>query len=49
MAEWTLSDVERLSALNDADRTFQMSEDAFRVVLRADVAAGLVVSRPHHR
>jgi len=30
MAEWTLSDVERLSALNDADRTFQMSEDAFR-------------------
>jgi len=30
MAEWTLSDVERLGALNDADRTFQMSEDAFR-------------------
>jgi len=30
MAEWTLSDVERLTALNDADRTFQMSEDAFR-------------------
>lgn len=30
MAEWTLSDMERLSALNDADRTFQMSEDAFR-------------------
>ena len=30
MAEWTLSDVERLSALNEADRTFQMSEDAFR-------------------
>src|SRR3954468_6303125 len=31
MAEWTLSDVERLSALTDADRTFQMDEDAFRV------------------
>jgi RNA polymerase sigma-70 factor (ECF subfamily) len=30
MAEWTLSDMERLSALNEADRTFQMSEDAFR-------------------
>jgi RNA polymerase sigma-70 factor (ECF subfamily) len=30
MAEWTLSDVERLSALNEADRTFQMSEEAFR-------------------
>jgi RNA polymerase sigma-70 factor (ECF subfamily) len=30
MAEWTLSDMERLSALSDADRTFQMSEDAFR-------------------
>src|SRR6187551_1365474 len=30
MTEWTLSDVERLSALNEADRTFQMSEDAFR-------------------
>ena len=30
MAEWTLSDVERLSALNDADRTFQMTEEAFR-------------------
>jgi len=31
MAEWTLSDVERLSALNDADRTFQMTEEAFRL------------------
>jgi RNA polymerase sigma-70 factor, ECF subfamily len=30
MAEWTLSDVERLTALNDADRTFQMTEEAFR-------------------
>jgi RNA polymerase sigma-70 factor, ECF subfamily len=30
MAEWTLGDVERLSALNDADRTFQMTEEAFR-------------------
>lgn len=30
MAEWTLSDVERLGALNDADRTFQMTEEAFR-------------------
>jgi RNA polymerase sigma-70 factor (ECF subfamily) len=30
MTEWTLSDVERLSALNDADRTFQMTEEAFR-------------------
>lgn len=30
MTEWTLSDVDRLSALNDADRTFQMSEEAFR-------------------
>ena len=30
MAEWTLTDVERLSALNDADRTFQMTEEAFR-------------------
>ena len=30
MSEWTLSDVERLSALNDADRTFQMTEEAFR-------------------
>ena len=30
MTEWTLSDVERLSALNEADRTFQMSEEAFR-------------------
>src|SRR5678816_3749587 len=30
MTEWTLSDVDRLSALNDADRTFQMTEEAFR-------------------
>src|SRR5215208_8060437 len=30
MTEWTLSDVERLGALNDADRTFQMDEEAFR-------------------
>ena len=30
MTEWTLGDVERLSALNDADRTFQMTEEAFR-------------------
>ena len=30
MTEWTLSDMERLSALNEADRTFQMSEEAFR-------------------
>lgn len=30
MTEWTLTDVERLSALNDADRTFQMTEEAFR-------------------
>src|SRR3954469_9241475 len=30
MTEWTLSDMERLSALREADRTFQMSEDAFR-------------------
>ena len=30
MSEWTLGDVERLSALNDADRTFQMTEEAFR-------------------
>jgi RNA polymerase sigma-70 factor (ECF subfamily) len=30
MTEWTLGDVERLSALQDADRTFQMTEDAFR-------------------
>jgi RNA polymerase sigma-70 factor (ECF subfamily) len=30
MTEWTLSDVERLSALSDADRTFQMDEEAFR-------------------
>jgi RNA polymerase sigma-70 factor (ECF subfamily) len=30
MAEWTLSDVERLSALSEADRTFQMTEEAFR-------------------
>lgn len=30
MTEWTLNDVERLTALRDADRTFQMSEEAFR-------------------
>src|SRR6188472_1941059 len=30
MTEWTLGEVDRLSALQDADRTFQMSEDAFR-------------------
>src|SRR6185295_12135790 len=30
MTEWTLGDVERLSALSDADRTFQMTEEAFR-------------------
>jgi RNA polymerase sigma-70 factor (ECF subfamily) len=30
MAEWTLGDVERLRALQDADRTFQMTEEAFR-------------------
>ena len=30
MAEWTLSDIERLTALSDADRTFQMTEEAFR-------------------
>jgi RNA polymerase sigma-70 factor, ECF subfamily len=27
----TLTDIERLGALHDADRTFQMTEDAFRV------------------
>jgi RNA polymerase sigma-70 factor, ECF subfamily len=31
MSEATLTDVERLAALADADRTFQMSEEAFRV------------------
>lgn len=30
MTDWTLGDVERLSALQDADRTFQMTEEAFR-------------------
>jgi RNA polymerase sigma-70 factor (ECF subfamily) len=30
MTEWTLTDVERLSALREADRTFQMTEEAFR-------------------
>ena len=30
MREWTLSDVERLRALDEADRTFQMTEEAFR-------------------
>jgi len=30
MAEWTLTDVERLSALNEAEQTFQMTEEAFR-------------------
>ena len=30
MSAWTLTDVERLSALDDADRTFQMTEEAFR-------------------
>ncbi len=30
MTEWTLTDVERLSALHEADRTFQMTEEAFR-------------------
>lgn len=30
MTAWTLNDVDRLTALHDADRTFQMSEDAFR-------------------
>lgn len=30
MSGWMLTDVERLSALDDADRTFQMTEDAFR-------------------
>jgi RNA polymerase sigma-70 factor, ECF subfamily len=30
MTEWTLSDVERLSAFTEADRTFQMTEEAFR-------------------
>ena len=30
MTEWTLSDIERLTALSDADRTFQMTEEAFR-------------------
>ena len=31
MSEWTLTEIERLTALSDADRTFQMTEDAFRV------------------
>jgi RNA polymerase sigma-70 factor (ECF subfamily) len=31
MSELTLTDVERLAALADADRTFQMTEEAFRV------------------
>jgi RNA polymerase sigma-70 factor (ECF subfamily) len=30
MTEWTLGDVDRLGALQDADRTFQMTEEAFR-------------------
>ena len=30
MSEWALSDVERLRALDEADRTFQMTEEAFR-------------------
>src|SRR3954467_11177331 len=30
MAEWTPSALERLSAVSEPDRTFQMSEDAFR-------------------
>jgi RNA polymerase sigma-70 factor (ECF subfamily) len=31
VAELTLSDIDRLRALDEADRTFQMNEDAFRV------------------
>ena len=31
MGELTLSDIDRLRALDDADRTFQMTEEAFRV------------------
>ena len=30
MTAWTLTDVERLTALTEADRTFQMTEEAFR-------------------
>ena len=30
MSSWTLTDVERLTALDEADRTFQMTEEAFR-------------------
>lgn len=30
MSEWTLTDVERLTALDEADRSFQMTEEAFR-------------------
>ena len=30
MAAWTLNEIERLSALSEADRTFQMTEEAFR-------------------
>ena len=30
MTEWALSEVDRLTALSEADRTFQMTEEAFR-------------------
>lgn len=30
MSSWTLTDVERLTALDEADRTFQMTEEEFR-------------------
>jgi RNA polymerase sigma-70 factor (ECF subfamily) len=30
MREWTLTDMERLGALDEAERTFQMTEEAFR-------------------
>ena len=37
MAEWTLNDVERLTALNEADQTFQMTEVAVPEQMFADI------------
>ena len=49
MREITLTDMERLGAFDEAERTFQMTEEAFRDVLRADGAAGPGLSGAHDR
>jgi hypothetical protein len=49
MGEFTLTDMDRLLALHDAERTFQMDEETFRSFYEQDSPPGLGLPGAAHR